>query len=232
MAEKIRYTRKDLKGPDEFISTFGRIVAWCKENRSKVELAAAVVAAVLLLTFGTRAYFHWQENKAARDLWPYLDQARDALSVPPDADPGKLADLERSIATRAETYPGSRASVYAEYYLGSIAFRRGDFERSASRFREGIRIGKDEGIMKYLLRDGVGRALEAKGDYAGAAGAYREAAGVAEEQMKVQSQVAEARVLALSGKKADAVSLYRQILKENPESRLRDLIDFKLAQME
>ncbi|MBP2686407.1 MAG: hypothetical protein H6Q81_1312, partial [Deltaproteobacteria bacterium] len=26
MAEKIRYTRRDLKEPDEFISTFGRAV--------------------------------------------------------------------------------------------------------------------------------------------------------------------------------------------------------------
>lgn len=232
MAEKIRYTRRDLKGPDEFISTFGRIVAWGKENRPKVALAAAVVAAALLLSFGTRAYFQWQENRAGRELWPYLDQARDALSAPSDADPGKLADLEGLIASRSEKHPGSRAAVYAEYYRGSIAFHLGDYDRSVSRFRAGIRIGKDEGIMKYLLRDGAGRALEAKGDYAGAASAYREAVGFAGGEMKVQTQAAEARVLALSGKKDEAVSLYRQILRENPESRMRDLIDSKLARME
>lgn len=33
MAEKIHYTRRDQKGPDEFISTFGRVDSWCKENR-------------------------------------------------------------------------------------------------------------------------------------------------------------------------------------------------------
>ena len=36
MAEKIRYTRRDLKGPDEFISIFGRAVAWAKENRLRL----------------------------------------------------------------------------------------------------------------------------------------------------------------------------------------------------
>jgi len=232
MAEKIRYTRKDLKGPDEFITTFGRILAWCKDNRLKVAVGALCVIAVLGVAFGTRAYFQWQENKASRDLWPYLDQARAVMAEPAAADSGKLGELEQQIATHTTMHPGTRAAVYGEYYLGSIAFQRGEYAKSVSRFREGIKSGKDEGILRYLLREGLGASLEAQGDYAGAAVAYRDAGGYADGELKVLSQVGEARVLALSGKKAAAEELYKQILRENPKSRIRDLIDFNLARLE
>jgi tetratricopeptide (TPR) repeat protein len=232
MAEKIRYTRRDLKGPDEFISTFGRMLSWCKDNRLKVAVGALCVVAVLGVSLGTRAYFRWQENKASRDLWPYLDQARELLAGPSAADPGKLAELEQRISSQTALHPGTRAAVYGEYYLGSIAFHRGEFDKSVSRFREGVRSGKDEGILKYLLREGLGNALEAKGDYAGAVAAYRDAGAYADGELKVQSQVSEARVLALSGKRTEADELYKQILRENPKSRIRDLIDFKLSRRE
>ena len=232
MAEKIRYTRKDLKSPDEFITTFGRILSWCKENRLQVIVAAAVVVAVLGSVVGTRAYFRWQENQASRDLWPYLDQARAVLSGPAAADSAKLAEIERLIDTHTAMHRGTRASVYGEYYLGSIAFHRGEIDKSVSRFREAIGSGKAEGILRYLLRQGLGNALEAKGDYAGAAAAFREAQEFADGELKVQSQVGEARVLALSGKKAEAEELYKKILRENPKSRIRDLIEYKLARLE
>ncbi len=232
MAEKIRYTRKDLKAPDEFITTFGRVTAWCKENRRNVVIGAIVVVAIAAAVLGTRTYFVWQENRASRDLWPYLDQARQLLAGPAAAEPAKLAELEREIAAHVALHPGTRAAVYGQYYLGSIAFHRGQFDLSASRFQEAIRSGKDEGILRYLLREGLGNALEAKGDYAGADAAYREAQAYADGELKVQAQVSEARVLALAGKKSEAIELYKTILRENSKSRIRELIEFKLTRLE
>jgi predicted negative regulator of RcsB-dependent stress response len=232
MAEKIRYTRRDLKGPDEFISSFGRAVAWCQENRAKVAAAVLGVAAVVAIAIGTSAWLQWGENKSSRELWPHLNRAREFLLSPAEADPEKMAALEQFLTAHVNVHPSTRAAVYARYYLGSIAFFRGNYAMAAAQFKSGYDTGKDEGILKYLLREGFARSLEAKGDYAAAAAAYRAAEGVADAEMKAQSQVGEARVLALSGKKAEAVALYRQLLREAPDSRVRDLVEIKLAQME
>jgi len=232
MAEKIRYTRRDLKGPDEFISSFGRAVTWAKENRLRVGTAALAVVALVGVALGARAYLQWQENKSSRDLWPHLNRARELLQTPAEADPEKLAALEQFLMAHVGMHPKTRATVYARYYLGSIAFLRGEYDRSAAQFRDAIATGKAAGIMEYLLREGIGRAMEAKGDFAGAASAYREAAGFAQADMKAQSLLGEARCLSLAGRKAEAVALYRQILKDNPESRARNLIEIQLAQME
>ena len=128
MAEKIRYTRRDLKEPDEFISTFGRAVSWAKENRLRVGAAALAVAALSCIVFGGRAYFQWQEDKASRDLWPHLSRARDVLQNPAETDPEKLATLEQFLEAQVGTHQKTRASVYARYYLGSIAFLRGEYD--------------------------------------------------------------------------------------------------------
>jgi len=232
MAEKTGFSRRDLKGPDEFISTFGRTVAWCKANLLKVAAGAIAVVAVLAIALGTQAYLRWKENKADRDLWPALDQARQLLQAPDAADPSQLATVEQFLQGHARTHRNTRAAMYSLYYLGSIAFLRGDYDLSITQFREGIATGKEAGIMRYLLRQGIASSLEAKGDLPAAAAAYRDAGAVAEANMKAQSRMGEARILELSGKKAEAASLYRLILQESPETPLRDLVEIRLAQTE
>jgi tetratricopeptide (TPR) repeat protein len=232
MAEKTGFRRRDLKGPDEFISTFGRIVAWCKENRWKVSAGAIGVFAVVALALGTRAYLQWEENKSARDLWPTLNRAQELLQTSFAADPSQLATVEQVLQGHVSRHPNTRATVYSLYYLGSIAFFRGNPDLAITQFRAGIATGKDAGILRYLLREGIASSLEAKGDFAAAAAAYRDAGVFAEAGMKTQSRMGEARVLALSGKKTEAAALYRLILKETPETPLRDLVEIQLAQTE
>jgi hypothetical protein len=232
MAEKTGLSRRDLKGPDEFISTFGRTVAWCKENRSKAATVAIAVVAVVTLVLGTQAYLQWKENKSERVLWPTLDRAQQLLQAPYAADPLQLAAVGQFLQGHAGAHPNTRATVYSLYYLGSIAFIRGDYDLSITQFRAGIATGKEAGIMRYLLRQGIASSLEAKGDFPAAAAAYRDAGAVAEENLKTQSRMGEARVLGLSGKKAEAAALYRLVLKETPETPLRGLVETQLAQTE
>ena len=232
MAEKTGFSRRDLKGPDEFISTFGRTVAWCKENRSKAAAGAIGVVAVVALVLGSQAYLQWEENKSARDLWPTLDRAQQILQAPYAADPSQLAAVEQFLQGHVGAHPGTRATLYSLYYLGSIAFFRGNYDLSITQFRAGIATGKEAGIMRYLLREGIASSLEAKGDFPAAAAAYRDAEAVADANMKTLSRMGEARVLGLAGKKTEAAALYRLILKETPETPLREFVEIRLAQAE
>jgi len=232
MAEKTGLSRRNLKSPDEFISTFGRTVAWCRENRTKFTVGAIAIVAVAALVLGVQAYLQWEENKSSRDLWPTLDRAQLLLQVPYAADPSQLAAIEKFLQGHVSAHPNTRAIVYSLYYLGSIAFHRGNFDLAGTQFRAGIATGKAAGMMKYLLREGIASSLEAKGDFPAAAEAYRDASAVAGANMKTLSRMGEARVLGLAGKMTEAMALYRLILKENPETPLRDLVEIQLAQTE
>ncbi len=232
MAEKIKYSRKDLKSPDEFISAFNRAVAWAGENRAKVLAAAGGLLLLVGAVFGAQAYFRWEENKATRDLWPHLNRAREFLQSPTNADEEKLARLEQFLIAHVNTHQGTVAAVYARYYLGSIAFIRGNYDLSATNFRTAIQTGKPDEVMPFLLREGLAQALEAKGDFAAASEAYREAAGVTAGDLKTQALMGQARTMALSGRKQEAIALYRRILSENPDSQTKELVEIKLARSE
>ena len=232
MAEKVKYTRKDLKGPDEFITAFGSAVAWTRENRLKMLAVAGGVLLLLCGVFGVQAYFQWQESKAARDLWPHLNRAREYLLAPSGTDEEKLAGLERFLAGYIDAHTGTSAAVYARYYLGSIAFQRGKYDASASQFRAAIKESKVEEVMPFLLRMGLAQSLEAKVDFAAASEAYREASGAASGELRAQARIGQARTLALSGKKQEADAMYRQILAETADPQTKELIEIKLAQAE
>ena len=114
--------------------------------------------------------------------------------------------------------------MYSLYYLGSIAFVRGNYDLAISQFRAGIATGKETGILRYLLRQAIANSLEAKGDFEAAAAAYRDAGAVADADMKTQSRLGEARVLGLAGKKTEAAALYRLILQETPETDRKSVV--------
>jgi tetratricopeptide (TPR) repeat protein len=230
MAEKIKYTRKDLKGPDEFITTLGRVIEWGREHRGQ---AIAVIAAVVLLLaggVGTRAYLAWQEAKASRDLWPHLNRTRELLQAPGEADPQILAQMNRFLASYVTRYPGEKTTGFAQYYLGSIAYLQGDYDRSAAHFRAALGLVEGgKSIMPYLAREGLAEALEAKGDLPAALAAYRDAAAGSTGELRTEPWMGEARVLAAMGKKTESIERYRSILLENPDSPLREEIEIRLA---
>lgn len=230
MAEKIKYTRKDLKGPDEFISTLGRGTAWARENRGKVLAAVGAVVLALAGVLGTRAYLLWQDQKAAKDLWPHLNRARELVQNPGEADPEKLVRLEQFLNAYVNMHPDARTTLFARYYLGSISYLRGEYDVSAAQFRSAIGLsrGKDT-LMEFLAREGLAQSLEARGDIQGALAAYRDAASHAKGELRTQPWMGEARMLAGMGKKEEAAEVYRRILRENPDSPMKEYIEIRLS---
>lgn len=231
MAEKIKYTRKDLKGPDEFMTTLGRGVAWAKENRPKLLIAVAAVALVVAGVAGTGAYLRWEEEKATETLWPHLNKAREFLQAPTAADAEKLARVEQFLLSHVNAHPKTRAALYARYYLGSIAYIRGNYAMSVDRFREALVDAKDQPHMAFLVRIGLAQALEAKGDMANAAAAYWDAAESASGALRAEARMGQARTLLLQGRREDAAAIYRAVIAENPDSPQKELAELKLSRM-
>ncbi len=231
MPEKIRYTRKDLKGPDEFMSTLGRALAWVGENRPKVLAAVAVVVLVVGGALGGRAYMRWEEEKATATLWPHLNKAREFLLAPTAADAEKLARLEQFLAAHVQAHPKSKAALYARYYLGNIAYTRGNYDMSIHWFRAALEGARDIPDMAYLVRTGLAQASEAKGDFAAAAAAYQDAAAGASGELRVDARMGQARTRLRMGRRNDAAALYRAIVTEHPDSPQKDLAELKLSRI-
>jgi tetratricopeptide (TPR) repeat protein len=231
MTDNSRMTRKDLKGPDEFITAFTRFVEWFRNNQSQVLGAAAAVVLLVAAVFGIRSYFVWQEAKAARTLWPQLNIAREILQAPGQADDAKLVSIEQFLSSYVNMHPKAEAAVYAHYYLGGIAFARRNYDISIAQYKSALDLGKDRGVMRFLIRLGLAKALESKGDYSSASVAYREASAAAPGDLKFQSKLGEARVASLAGRGADAATIYREIIAGNPDPATKEFVETKIASL-
>lgn len=232
MTDNSRLSRKDLRGPDEFITAFNKAVFWLRANQMQVISAIGVVIVLVAAISGGRAYFAWQEAKATKDLWPHLNRAREILQTPGKVEDGKLAEIEQLLTAYVNLHPKSDASVYAHYYLGSIAFTRKNYDVSVAQFKSVLDLGKARGIMRFLPRQGLAQALEAKGDIAGASVAYRDAASVAPGDLRFQAKLGEARTLAMLGRGAEAITIYREIVASNPDSSTKEFAEIKLARLQ
>ena len=232
MTDNSRLTRKDLKGPDEFITAFGQAVAWFRENQPKVLGAAGAVVALVLLVFGVRWYFDWQEARANQALWPQLNRASEILQSSGKVDDQQLVVIEQFLSSYVNQHPRSDSAVYARYYLGSIAFTRRNYDIAIAQFKAALDLGKEKGFMRFLCRQGLAQTLEAKGDYASASTAYREAAAAAAGDLRFQAKLGEARTAVLMGRNADAAAVYREILTANPDPSTKEFVEWKVARMQ
>jgi TolA-binding protein len=161
-----------------------------------------------------------------------MNRAREYLQTPQVADQEKLNSLAQFLAAHVKMHPDTQAAVYAMYYLGSIAYLRGDYDQSVMHFRSRIARGKAQGtIMDFLLRIGLAQSLEAKGDTENAQKAYGEAAAFASGELRTQAWMGQARTLTLQGRTEEAAALFRKILAENPDTPLKELIELKLSRM-
>lgn len=234
MVKKIKYTRKDLKAPDEFVSALTRLTDWAKENRGVVIGAALAAIVVSGAVFGTITYLRWKERAAGRALWPQIARVEALLQAPKTTDKAELAPLEASLARAVEQHHGTRAAVFGEYYLGDITYRLGKYAASATWFRKALRDRYKEGtILDYLLQVGLAQALESQGDEEKAEQAYKDAAAAATGELRIEAQMGRARTLSTLGHKKKAEQVLRGILAENPDTPedVKALIEIELAQL-
>jgi predicted negative regulator of RcsB-dependent stress response len=230
MTEKL--TKKDLKGPDEFVTSLGRSVEWTKENLRTVLLGAAAAVIVVVIVFGATGYRSWKERSATADLWPHINRVQEFLSSSEAGDREKLRMLDQALQLNMQKAPTSLASVYARYYLGSMAFDRGEYELAASRFRDGLAVGKGDDTLKTLLRLGLAQSLEGAGDCAGAIASYRDAMqGTAGGGLGIQAKLGQARCLEASGKSAEAAVVLKEILASDPPPGVRERVELSLSRV-
>jgi len=75
--------------------------------------------------------------------------AQQFLQAPSAADPSQLAAVEQFLQEHVRTHPNTRAIVYSLYYLGSIAFSRGDYDLALTQAQ--IDQNFDAGVGKRLI---------------------------------------------------------------------------------
>lgn len=183
-------TRKEIRRPDRFIETFGKIRRWISKNRRGM-IVGGVLGVVLVLGF---AYYEFhkigKENEAAtlfaksyqqyqlaqRLLEKAAQEEKEALSQEEGGEEGSEPPLLASsidptpyfeaakggLSELLEKYPHSSVAALSALYLGAMEFEEGNFDRAAEFYRKAVKSGGSRNrLLRYEARLGLAKSLEA-----------------------------------------------------------------------
>jgi outer membrane protein assembly factor BamD (BamD/ComL family) len=154
MATKIKYTQKELKGPDKFSSTVIAGFEYFSEHSKKIVLIVVAVIAVLIAAYVLQGF---RENKD--------DEAADMFnSAVEQFNAGNEQEALNGFLALRKEFPDNKITKIALYYAGVINFRLGNYDESINELNEFLNSGVDEDLLiqSALLTQGLARFEQGK----------------------------------------------------------------------
>ena len=154
MATKVKYTQKELKGPDRFSSTVIAGFDYFSDHSKKIVL---IVAAVIVVLVAAYVVHKFRESKS--------DQAAEMFnSAVLKRETGDLQGALSEFGELRRRYPGNEISKIALYYTGLIDYKLGKYDDCINALNEFLTSGVDEDtlIQSAILTQGLARQEEGK----------------------------------------------------------------------
>jgi tetratricopeptide (TPR) repeat protein len=251
-------SRKELRQPDEFVSFWThaaeRATRFANERRRALLMGSSMLVTVVIgsLIFSAIAERHAKtasealariERLATGELRPEGTPTTnpDGTPLPDDGTTHFKTEKERALAALKEldafiTGSGNPLRTEGRLERGPLLLALGRAPEAITAYEE-ILNGKPDDRLRFLAREGLGYAQEAKGDLPAAVATFAkldEDAAVFKEGgfYKDRATYHKARIAELRGNADDAKKLYREVLDKNPTTSLRDEITNRLAVLE
>ncbi|MDX2168633.1 MAG: hypothetical protein SF182_16295 [Deltaproteobacteria bacterium] len=215
MADNVRLTRKDMKGPDVVQTLTGQAVEWSRAHQ-QLAIAIGVTAVVVLAAIAILGAYRGAQRRDAN-----ADLARAMAQL----DANKFGEAATALSDVATRWQGTAVAPLASLLAANSALQAGQADQAIT-----VLTATDVASLPvYLQQQRLlvwGAALEKKQQWADAAAKYKDAAALSGPYTG-DAVVGEARALEQSGDAARAKDLYRQAYDQFPELPGRDLLQTK-----
>jgi tetratricopeptide (TPR) repeat protein len=242
---KGKFTRKDLKGPDEFISTTTHVLEWLAKRRKQVILflGAVVVVGAGLWTW---KHFASKSQMKAADAFSEavqvyqrplkgdlgIDEKNEQQKPFADAKERAKAALEKFEGVVTQ-HPNTDVARLAKLYIGNCRLALGEYDKAVESFSAYLADNPKDSSLRALALENLGYAFENKKDYAKAIESF--------EKLGQESIFSErglyhvARVHKLQGNREKAKEFFQKALEKAKQEKLdwfAEEIEGKLALLE
>lgn len=139
MSDRIR--RKDLKAPDEFVSTTQRVVEYARENPVRVVSCVGGILLMVVAALGVRAYREWS-----------ADRARDAFAAAQEIlGRGNLEEAAQRFESVHAEHPGTAQGELALVQAGNAWAEVGKRAEAVSAFQKLLETTGDADLRQIAL---------------------------------------------------------------------------------
>ncbi|GIW39845.1 MAG: hypothetical protein KatS3mg076_0422 [Candidatus Binatia bacterium] len=220
MATKVRIRRKDLRRPDEFVSTTLRIVRYAQRHR-RVLLVSAVAGCVLLGGLAWTTHVRRVQRERENAVLARAVSLHEAK---------KYGEARSALEGFRSEFGDSRLRALAALYLGRVLLETGDAAGARSVLEEAA-SGLEEAYLRQGALVALGYAEEALGDHASAAQHFFEASELPGGEAAV-ALLGAGRNFELAGRKERALEAYREFLARYGNLPERKFVEERVAWLE
>jgi tetratricopeptide (TPR) repeat protein len=223
MAEKL--SKKELKSPDAFQTTFERMGDYVLENKSRVMVVSAALVCAFVLAMGIYLYWTSYTNSSLK----LYAKAQDNVST--NGENKEIINENVKIYQELiDRYSHSPSGRMAYYHLGNVYYQKGEMDKAIGSYEKFVsKTGSDRTGVEFLALTSIGYAYEAKKDYAKALKYF-------EKAQKVYSVGFESIAFRNLGRaseelnnKAKALEYYKKALEKTSEPSATIFIKRKIS---
>lgn len=223
MAAKL--SKKELKSPDAFQTTFEKVGEYVEENKGRVIIAGTALACAVLLALGI--YFYWSYySGSALKLYAQAQENILKSGDNPQTTAANIPIYQKLMDQYSHTWSGRMA----HYHLANIYYQQGDMNRAIASYEAFIaKTGSDKSGVKFLALTSLGYAHEARKDFKDALKYFEQAQKVYHTGFEMMSLRNLARAHEELNDKAKALEYYQKALEITTEPAAKIFIQRKIA---
>lgn len=223
MAAKL--SKKELKSPDAFQTTFERIGDYVSENKSRVIIFGTALACAVVIAVGIYFYWSYYSNSALK-LYTKVQQ-----NIMKNGDNKETVNENIQIFKELiEKYPHSWSGRMAYYHLGNIYYNNGEIDRAISSFQAFIdKSGTDKTGLRFLALTSLGYSYEVKKDYKEALKYFEQAQNTYHVGFEMIGLRNVARTYEAINNKQKALEYYKKALEKTTEPAAAIFIKRKIS---
>jgi tetratricopeptide (TPR) repeat protein len=208
---RVKFTRKDLKAPDEFITLTGRCLSFAGQHLRTIALLLGGIVACLIIVWGLLSYRRGIEQEAFASLW----QIESRLRSTSDADalpPASVARLQQI----THQFGAGEARGYAWLYLGHVHYRQGGYAAATTAYQQAVTQSQPTGLLWSLATLGAAYALETSGDFKQAQDAYQRVIDAKPAGFVLEAYLGKGRAAEQSQDFGSAIAAYTAVIEQFP----------------
>lgn len=154
MAKQIKYTEKELKGPDKFVTTVVAGIEYFSDHSMKIVIGIVVIVALLVAGYIVAGHTDKKTDVASVKF----NDAVDKFTA------GNHAEALNEFNAVRQEYPGNDLADLAAYYAGLINYETGNYGDAVAMMDVFTGSGSDERLLiqSAVLTKGLSRFREGK----------------------------------------------------------------------
>ncbi len=223
MSEKL--TKKDLKSPDAFQSTFEKLGDYISENQTRVIVTASALLCAVILVMGI--YFYWSHYSNSA-LKIYAKAQGNILKGEENQD--NVNENIKLYKELVDKYSYSWSGRMANYHLGNIYYNKGEIDQAIISYKKFVgKAGSDKTGVKFLALTSLGYAYEVKKDFNQALKYFDQAQSAYHAGFETIGLRNVARAYEELNNKEKALEYYKKALEKTTEPAASILIKRKIS---